>query len=118
MGIKTRLIDPLADKYPRKQRKQSPFIASIPLPWLLAALRAERPVSVTRICLAYWFRRLTRNNPEVRLSNEFAADFDMSETAKRRAVDSAVAAGLLEIVERKPGRSPVVRLPDKWEGSL
>ena len=115
MTIKTRLIDPLGDKYPRKKKTVKPFLAAVPLDWLLAALKADRPVSVIKLCWAYWFRRQTRRNPEVKLSNEVADDFDLTSDSKRRALDSAVAAGLLEIVERRPGRAPIVRLPDRWE---
>jgi hypothetical protein len=93
MTIETRLIDPLGDKYPRKKKTIKPFLAAVPLDWLLAALKADRPVSVIKLCWAYWFRRQTRRNPEVKLSNEVA----------------------LEIVERRPGRAPIVRLPDRWE---
>ena len=114
-----KLIDPLERRdRSRNLKKSAPYLVSVPVNWLLAALKAERPVSVTRLCLAYWYRRLTRNDPIVRLSNEYAADFDLSDAAKRRAIDSAVAAGLLDVVERRPGRSPLVCLPAEWENRL
>ena len=113
------IIDPLKERdRMRKRSTRASYLVSVPVEWLLAALKAERPLSVIRLCFAYWYRRLTRNDPVVRLSNEYCADFDLSSMAKRRAIDSAIDAGLLQIVERHTGRSPLVQLPDEWEQKL
>jgi hypothetical protein len=114
-----KIIDPLEERERvQKRRTKAPYLVSVPVEWLLAALKAKRPLSVARLCLAYWYRRLTRKDRVVRLSNEYCDDFDLSGMAKRRAIDSAVDSGLLQIVERHTGRSPLVRLPDEWEHKL
>ncbi len=59
-----------------------------------------------------------RNSPVVRLSTEYCEDFDLTGKSKRRAIDTAAEAGLLEIVERKTGRAPVVKLPQEWEDRI
>jgi hypothetical protein len=87
------------------QREQFIYI---PLPWFIAAARLPGKASVVGSLL--WYRAKIRQTPTVTLSTELVRQAGITPPTIRHALHLLEKAGLLRVVERLPGRKPVVTL--------
>ena len=89
-------------------RRQGRFLKGpISMPWLERAARL--PGRALHVALALHHQSALKRSATVKLSNKQLAEFGVDRDAKRRGLVALENAGLV-IVERKPGRVPMVTI--------
>jgi hypothetical protein len=107
---KTALATPHANKKPPRHKPGDKFLKGpVPLAWLCSAGRL--PGKALHIGVALWFLAGMKNTRSVWLTSTVLQLFGVDRNAKRRALVWLEEAGLI-IVERHPGRNPLVTLLD------
>ena len=95
-------------KKPPRHRGGEKFLKGpVPLPWLARAARL--PGRSLDLGVALWFLAGLKRTRMVSLSNSVLAQFGVDRYAKYRALNWLERDGLV-VVERHPGRNPVVTL--------
>jgi DNA-binding transcriptional ArsR family regulator len=88
-------------------RRKSQFIY-IPLAWFIAAARLPGKASVVGSLL--WYRAGVRQTRTVTLATDLVRQVGITRPAIRHALRTLEEAGLLRVVQRLPGRKPVVAI--------
>jgi hypothetical protein len=97
------------EKLPRHKPGEKFLKGPVPLTWLARAARL--PGKALHIGIVLWFLAGLKNTRSVSLPSTARQLFWIDRSAKRRALGWLEQAGLI-IVERHPGRNPLVTLLD------
>lgn len=105
---------PTANDAPRVQRPSHTsagrFLRGpVPLSWLMAAARLRTRGLHLAVALAF-LAGVKKRHKNIKLSYALLKEFGLDRHAAYRALNDLVASGLVEVVERRPGRSPVVSM--------
>ena len=96
------------------QRRLARFLKG-PINLDLLQRAARLPGKALIVLLALRHRADLRGSPEVTLPTDYLAQWGVGQTAKVRALGALEGAGLIRIVDRRPGRSTVVASIDTAE---
>lgn len=100
-----------AGRAPRRPRRTAGrFLRGpVPLAWLMAAARLRTRGLHLALALAY-LAGVNKRDHDLKLSYSLLGEFGVDRHAAYRALNDMIAAGLVTVLERLPGRSPVVSL--------
>ena len=114
----TLAVDAQLPSFPRQKRYPAThgpgqFLKGpISMPWLEKAARL--PGRALHVALAVRHQSALKRSSTVTLPNKQLVEFGVDRDTKRRGLAALEAAGLL-IVERKPGRNPIVTIVEVSE---
>ncbi|HKF94008.1 MAG TPA: hypothetical protein VKB96_05275 [Gammaproteobacteria bacterium] len=107
---KTALAKPHDKEKPPRHKPGEKFLKGpVPLTWLASA--AQLPGKALHVSVVLWFFAGLKKTRIVSLPNKTLRLFGVSRNAKYRALGALEKAGLV-VVERPPGRNPLVTLLD------
>lgn len=105
---------PAAGDVPRVRRRSRAstgrFLRGpVPLAWLMGAARLRTRGLHLAVALSF-LAGVKKRHDNIKLSYALLEEFGLDRHAAYRALNDLVAAGLITILERRAGRSPVVSL--------
>ena len=86
-----------------------------PLPWELMKKVVGLPGKACAVYVALWVLFSATRNREVRLKRKFFAGSGIANSAITRAIDTLIEAKLIDPIDRRPGKTPVLYIRKESE---